>query len=276
TSYQAVRNQTDTPKRYRYTGKERDDENDLYYYGARYYVSWLGRWISCDPSGFADGTNLYQFARSNPVANRDAYGTAADSTTQAWIDPTAPSKTENAEQRSSSKDRFTSVAPSSFNQAALTSNVLRYEAAEAIRPQDISGQPLQGTYFLWSGTENEAAARAAAARGGWLMEQTRQHVPADSRYAIALLRESPPRFPATSFSDQDLRALARTGELRLADDAMQAIWDPPSAEVSWQATLGQLPVQQNLTSPPGPGTVQARIEIPTVRKAGAIVGGFQV
>jgi RHS repeat-associated protein len=49
TSYQAVRNQTDTPKRYRFTGKERDAENDLYYHGARYYAPWLGRWISCDP-----------------------------------------------------------------------------------------------------------------------------------------------------------------------------------------------------------------------------------
>jgi len=46
TSYQAVRSATDTPKRYRYTGKERDEENDLYYHGARYYVPWLGRWTS--------------------------------------------------------------------------------------------------------------------------------------------------------------------------------------------------------------------------------------
>lgn len=37
-------------KRYRFNGKERDEENGLYYYGARYYVSWIGRWLSCDPS----------------------------------------------------------------------------------------------------------------------------------------------------------------------------------------------------------------------------------
>ena len=55
TSYQAVASQTDLPKRYRYTGKERDEENDLYYHGARYYAPWLGRWISCDPAGMADG-----------------------------------------------------------------------------------------------------------------------------------------------------------------------------------------------------------------------------
>src|SRR5262249_45145910 len=37
TSYQAVRGQTETPKRYRYTGMERDEETGLEYYSARYY-----------------------------------------------------------------------------------------------------------------------------------------------------------------------------------------------------------------------------------------------
>jgi RHS repeat-associated protein len=49
TTFQAVRSQLDTPKRYRYTGKEQDEESGLYYHGARYYAPWLGRWISCDP-----------------------------------------------------------------------------------------------------------------------------------------------------------------------------------------------------------------------------------
>ena len=67
TSYQAVASQTDLPKRYRYTGKERDEENDLYYHGARYYAPWLGRWTACDPAGLADGrisTPTPQSARS--------------------------------------------------------------------------------------------------------------------------------------------------------------------------------------------------------------------
>ncbi len=58
TSYQAVHNQTETPKRYRYTGKERDEETGLYYHGARYYAPWLCRWTSCDPSGLVDGVNI--------------------------------------------------------------------------------------------------------------------------------------------------------------------------------------------------------------------------
>jgi RHS repeat-associated protein len=36
-------------KRYRYSGKERDEERGLYYYGARYLAPWICRWISCDP-----------------------------------------------------------------------------------------------------------------------------------------------------------------------------------------------------------------------------------
>jgi RHS repeat-associated protein len=49
TSYQAVRGQTETPKRYRHAGKERDEESGLYYYGARSYAPWIGRWTSPDP-----------------------------------------------------------------------------------------------------------------------------------------------------------------------------------------------------------------------------------
>jgi RHS repeat-associated protein len=74
TSYQAVRSQTETPKRYRYTGKERDEESGLYYHGARYYAPWLGRWISCDPAGLVDGLNLYQYVESKVINYIDKNG----------------------------------------------------------------------------------------------------------------------------------------------------------------------------------------------------------
>jgi RHS repeat-associated protein len=79
TSYQAVGSQTDAPKRYRFTGKERDAENDLYYHGARYYAPWLGRWTSCDSldrphdrSGFHE--TRYGFVLNNPVKFHDPDG----------------------------------------------------------------------------------------------------------------------------------------------------------------------------------------------------------
>ena len=45
TTFQAGRSAAEISlKRYRYTGKERDEENGFTYHGARYYAPWLGRW----------------------------------------------------------------------------------------------------------------------------------------------------------------------------------------------------------------------------------------
>jgi RHS repeat-associated protein len=73
-TYQAVRSGTETPKRYRYTGMERDEESGLSYHGARYYAPWLARWVSADPAGLVDGVNLYQYSLSNPIVLFDATG----------------------------------------------------------------------------------------------------------------------------------------------------------------------------------------------------------
>ena len=76
TSYQAVDSAAEVSlKRYRYTGKERDEETGLYYHGARYYCSWLGRWSACDPLGFVNGTNVYAYVTGNPIRLRDPSGT---------------------------------------------------------------------------------------------------------------------------------------------------------------------------------------------------------
>jgi RHS repeat-associated protein len=74
-TYQAVRRQTETTKRYRYTGKEWENETGMYNFGIRQFAHWLGRWTSCDSAGLIDGANLYSFGSSNPVNFIDAKGT---------------------------------------------------------------------------------------------------------------------------------------------------------------------------------------------------------
>ena len=61
-------------KRYRYSGKEKDDETGLYYYGARYYAPWMGRWCSSDPIGLKAGINTFEFVKSNPINKVDLFG----------------------------------------------------------------------------------------------------------------------------------------------------------------------------------------------------------
>ncbi len=61
-------------KRYRYSAKERDSENGFYYFGARYYAAWLGRWTATDPGGLRDGPNLYGFVKGRPIVLSDQNG----------------------------------------------------------------------------------------------------------------------------------------------------------------------------------------------------------
>ncbi len=59
-------------KRYRYTGKERDDSSGLCYYGARYLAPWLSRWVNPDSAGVS--LNLYVYVGNNPLKYRDPTG----------------------------------------------------------------------------------------------------------------------------------------------------------------------------------------------------------
>ncbi len=91
TAYQAVNKTINAnSKRYRYTGKERDEETGLYYHGARYYVCWLARWSSADPIGTDAGLNLYRYVSNNPLTKNDKKGT--DETKPWTLDPATPGR----------------------------------------------------------------------------------------------------------------------------------------------------------------------------------------
>jgi len=69
---------------YKFTGKELDEETDLYYFGARYYMADAGMWVSIDPlvQGRLDKKlltdpqklNGYSYVYNNPLRYVDPNG----------------------------------------------------------------------------------------------------------------------------------------------------------------------------------------------------------
>ncbi|QGJ68576.1 Hypothetical protein PBC10988_2370 [Planctomycetales bacterium 10988] len=58
-----------------YTGRERDYESDLYYYRARYYDPFTGRFVSEDPIGFTAGdVNIYRYVGNSSTIYVDPSG----------------------------------------------------------------------------------------------------------------------------------------------------------------------------------------------------------
>lgn len=80
TAYQAMDSSINAvAKRYRYTGKERDEETGLYYHGARYYLPWLCRWAAVDPKqNEMPDWSSYNYGYNNPIKWYDSTGNNPD------------------------------------------------------------------------------------------------------------------------------------------------------------------------------------------------------
>jgi RHS repeat-associated protein len=65
-----------TKKRYRFTGKEQDEESGLHYHGARYYAPWLASWVACDPAFANKSVSSYVYASNQPIKFVDPDGRA--------------------------------------------------------------------------------------------------------------------------------------------------------------------------------------------------------
>ena len=85
---------------YKFTGKELDGENDLHYFGARYYDAMVGRFVSVDPliyDAYQLGThhintkiqpnNTYRYVDNNPINFKDYNGLFKFSVGPIDIDP---------------------------------------------------------------------------------------------------------------------------------------------------------------------------------------------
>jgi RHS repeat-associated protein len=128
-------------KRYRYTGKERDNENGFTYHGTRYYAPWLGRWTASDPAGLIDGPNTYAFVRNNPLQYTDATGTECDPSNSCCVDPTLQSSSEDTESTSSSGVCSSSEASSSPSTEVASGTLSG--AATALSSAPVSMVPTQ-------------------------------------------------------------------------------------------------------------------------------------
>ena len=77
-------------KCYRFSGKERDEESGLCYFGIRYYAPSLCRWASCDPKPSLTVSSLFAFVDCSPVTLVDNVGLSPSTPAAPGSNPTDP------------------------------------------------------------------------------------------------------------------------------------------------------------------------------------------
>ncbi len=149
-------------KRYRFTGKERDEESGLNYHGARYYAPPIGRWASVDPKQHKfPGWSPFAYSFTNPLGYIDSGGDEPD-TVRNSIDPETSLPFEG--------DAYTVIATgckSFANCNNIDGDSRGPEGTESNRKS--SSNPENSSYEPGSITKNAArAARSVASVPNWM------------------------------------------------------------------------------------------------------------
>jgi RHS repeat-associated protein len=159
-------------KRYRYTGKERDEESGLYYHGARYYAPWICRWASTDPLTTSKNSS-YAYVRNQPLRLIDPAGAepvpAIDHLRAAPSRRTSSSERMTKAQRELEHNFFATKSPRQRAEWARSE-------VEKFRQEDLAARvPKPGTiseavWTLGEATGLHSIARAVTGADEWAHE----------------------------------------------------------------------------------------------------------
>jgi RHS repeat-associated protein len=113
-------------KRYRFCGKEKDEESGLYYYGARYYSPWTCRFVSVDPlAGKYAFYTPYQYAGNKPIISIDRDG----------LEETGKSPQQNSTDSSSTNNTPAVSDSTSTNITDTICTSTKTDSTDAVKPK---------------------------------------------------------------------------------------------------------------------------------------------
>jgi RHS repeat-associated protein len=111
-------------KRFRFSGKECDEESRIYYHGARFFAPWLARWLSCEPeTATASGKSRYEAFANSPEGMTDPDGHKPKIAND-YRDIAALKKSVDITYTPSGRFSYASVAVSDKAKAGIGTNTL--------------------------------------------------------------------------------------------------------------------------------------------------------
>ena len=157
---QFAKNYTSFSSRFRFNGKEWDEETGNYYYGARYYDPKISVWLSVDPEAARDPQmTSYHFVYNNPLIFVDPNGLHGyEVSSKGEITPSQSSPNEGM-------DKFDVLYDQNGNKIQLTSKIISSKFVGTANEVDDKGNTIPAkydSYGIIDGQEAESLYRFVA------------------------------------------------------------------------------------------------------------------